>query len=116
MSRMAFEQARIPVQKTEEFERLRAAVERAFAAGAVEKLLARVQGNGISVREFEKVLDGKVLEALDSSAARPGQSARQLYDALTLSDQALMREFYLERLEQVDAGIRQKFQKVYQYY
>jgi hypothetical protein len=116
MSRMAFEQARIPVQKTEEFERLRAAVERAFETGAVGKLLARVQSNGIRVREFEKVLDGKVLEALDSSAARPGQSARQLYDALTLSDQALMREFYLERLEQVDAGIRQKFQKVYQYY
>jgi hypothetical protein len=113
---MAFEQAQIPVRKTEEFEQLQAAIERAFAAGNIEKLLERIQGAKVRIREFEKALDKRVFEAVDPTLAQSGRSAKQLYSALTLSDQALMREFYLEGVEKVDPSIRRRFQKVYRYY
>jgi hypothetical protein len=113
---MAFEQAQIPVQKTEEFEQLRAAIERVFAAGCIDKLLGKIQGSGVRVREFEKALEKRVFEAVDPALARSGRSAKQLYSSLMLSDQALMREFYLEGVEKVDASIRQRFQKAYRYY
>jgi len=113
---MAFEQAGIPVQKTEEFDQLRAAIDRVFAAECIEKLLGRIQGSGVRVREFEGALEKRVFEAVDPALARSGRSAQQLYSVLTLSDQALMREFYLERVEKVEAGVRQRFQKAYRYY
>ncbi|HLJ25724.1 MAG TPA: hypothetical protein VKY85_03365 [Candidatus Angelobacter sp.] len=113
---MAFQQAQIAVQKTEEFEQLRSAIERVFAAGAVEKLLKKLQGSNVRIREFEKALEKSVFEAADPELARSGKSAKQLYGVLALSDQALIREFYLERIEQVDSKFRQKFQKVYRYY
>jgi len=52
-------------------------------------------------------------DAVDSQA---GLSAWQLYQALPVSDQAQMREFYLSRLEGIDATLRHKFKKLYQYY
>ena len=113
---MAFEQAQIPVQKTEEFEQLRSAIARVFAAGSIEKLLKKLQGKSVRIREFEKVLEEDIFEAVDSALAQSGKSAKQLYSTLALSDQALMREFYLERIEQVDPKLRQRFQRVYRYY
>ncbi len=41
---------------------------------------------------------------------------KQLYEALTVSDQAQMREFYLTTLEEVDLPLREKFSKLYRYY
>ncbi len=55
-------------------------------------------------------------KSVDSTLAKSGKTAKQLYESLTVSDQALMREFYLERIEKVDAKVRQKYQKVYRYY
>jgi hypothetical protein len=113
---MAFQQAQIPVQKTEEFEQLRSAIERAFATATVEKFLKKAQSNGVSLRQFEKVLGRRIFEAVDPVVASARKSAWQLYESLALSDQALIREFYLERIEQVDPKLREKFRKVYQYY
>ena len=42
--------------------------------------------------------------------------AQTLYRALTVSDQAQIREFYLTRVEEVDPGLRRKFQQLYRYY
>jgi hypothetical protein len=39
-----------------------------------------------------------------------------LYEALPVSDQAQMREFYLSRLESVEVALRHKFKRLYQYY
>jgi hypothetical protein len=50
------------------------------------------------------------------TAASSELSAWQLYQALPLSDQAQMREFYLSKLETVDVALRHKFKKLYQYY
>ena len=113
---MAFQQAQIPVQKTQEFDQLRAMIERVFAPESIEGLLKKVRAGNVRIREFEKVLDGEIFEAVDPALAQSGKRAKQLYSALALSDQALIREFYLERIERVDAKIRQRFQKVYRYY
>jgi hypothetical protein len=113
---MAYEQAQIPVQKTEEFEHLQAAIERVFRAAEVARFLRRLEAKNVQVRGLEKILKLGLLEESDAVLAASGKRGEQLYQALTVSDQALMREFYLERVEQVDAKVRQKYNKVYRYY
>jgi len=109
---MAFEQAAIKVQKEQEFARLQAAVEQAFLPGKVERFLKQLDRKGIRIRDLDAVLAQRVLEGL----GEPGLNAQQLYQSLTVSDQALMRELYLSKLEGVDNALRHKFKKLYQYY
>src|ERR1700675_316311 len=111
-----FEQAVIKVEKEVQFSELKAAVERAFAAGSVEKLLKRLDSRGIRVRNFEGVLDQQVIEYVDEGLKRAGKTAKGLYQELTVSDQGQMREFYLSRIEQVEEALRHRFRKIYQYY
>jgi len=114
---MGFEQAAIKIEKQQEFSKLQAAVEQAFLPDRVERFLKQLDRKGIRVREFDGVLAGRVLEeAAGGWAASSGLSAWQLYQALPLSDQAQMREFYLSKLETVDVALRHRFKKLYQYY
>jgi hypothetical protein len=113
---MAFQQAPMQIQKVEEFDQLKSVIDRIFSQGALEKFYRKLQSRDVRVREFEKVLELRVFEELDSGLPRSGNSAKQFYSALPVSDQALIREFYLERIEQVDPKIREKFQKIYRYY
>jgi hypothetical protein len=109
---MAFEQAAIKVQKEQEYARLQAAVEQAFRPENVERLLKQLDRKGIRIRDFDAVLSKRVLEGFGEA----GLSAQHLYETLALSDQALIREFYLSKLEAVDVALRHKFKKLYQYY
>jgi len=109
-----FEQATIKVENEKEFEELRSAIRRAFAPESVEKYLKRMSSAGIRIRDFESVLAKRVLEQV--GAMEKGKSASALYSALTLTDQAQMKEFYLSRIEEVGPELRAKFQKLYQYY
>ncbi len=116
-----FEQAAIKVEKQQEFAKLQAAVEQAFLPQKVERFLKQLDRKGIRVREFDGVLSARLLEEVTSetsagSGAGKELSAWQLYQALPLSDQAQMREFYLSKLETVDIALRHKFKKLYQYY
>jgi hypothetical protein len=113
---MAFQQAPIPVRKTEDFEQLKAAIERVFGATAVGKFYSRLESKGVGAREFEKIVNSGLLELVDATLARSGKTAREIWQSLELSDQALMREFYLEKVEQVDPATRHKYRKVYRYY
>ena len=113
---MAYQQAQIAVTKTEDFEQLKSVLERIFNSATVEKFYSKLQSRTVYVREFEKILDLGILESLDSVLAKSDKTAKALYGSLTVSDQALMREFYLERIEKVDPKVRQKYQKVYRYY
>ncbi|HEY1937282.1 MAG TPA: hypothetical protein VGJ33_05065 [Candidatus Angelobacter sp.] len=113
---MAYQQAQIAVTKTEDFEQLKSALERIFDSAAVEKFYGKLQSQGVFVREFEKIVGLGILESVDNSLVKSGKTARQLYEALAISDQALMREFYLERIEKVDVKVREKYQKIYRYY
>ena len=109
---MAFEQATIKVEKQQEFAKLQAAVEQAFRPDYAEKFLRLLDRKGIRVRDFNAVLEQRMLEGFGEA----GLNAQQLYSALPVSDQALMREFYLSKLESVDVALRHRFKKVYQYY
>jgi hypothetical protein len=109
---VAFEQAAIKVEKAQEFAKLQATIEQAFLPEEAEQFLKQLDRKGIRVRDVDAVLAQRVLEIF----GEPGLNAQQLYQALTLSDQAQMREFYLSRLEGVDVALRHKFKKLYQYY
>ena len=110
---MSFEQAAIKVEKAHEFARLQAAVEQAFLPERVERFLKQMDRKGIRIRAFEAVLAEGLLEAV---VGEPGLKAQPLYEALPVSDQAQMREFYLSKLEGVAVALRHKFKKLYQYY
>jgi hypothetical protein len=113
---MIFEQATIKVEKEAEFEELKGAITRAFAPPKVETTLKQLRSANVRVRDFDGVLVKRVLEKVDESLAKSGKAAAALYAALTLPDQAQMREFYLSKLEEVSEELRAKFHKLYQYY
>ena len=113
---MGFEQALIKVENEKEFEELKGAISRALAPENAGKYLKRVAGAGLRIRNFDLVLAKGVLEQVDGVLAGSGQSAKGLYAALPVSDQAQMKEFYLSKIEEVDSELRTKFHKLYQYY
>ena len=113
---MGFEQAIIKVEREKEFEELKGAISRALAPENAGKYLKRVAGAGLRIRNFDLMLAKGVLEQVDATLAGSEQSAKALYAALALSDQAQMKEFYLSKIEEVDAKLRTKFHKLYQYY
>ncbi len=111
-----FQKALIPVERPEQFGELQGAIERIFAAGQVEVFLKRLVKTGVSIRDFETVLNKQLFEGIDETLRKSGHSARSLYDSLTVSDQAQMRELYLTSLESIELGLREKYSKIYRYY
>jgi hypothetical protein len=114
--RVPFQQAAIAVERLDEFEQLRSAVTRVFAADAVERFLRLLQRKRVPIRDFHRVMREKLLERSDATLLRSGNEAQKLYDALTVGDQAQMREFYLTALEAVEQPLREKYNKLYRYY
>jgi Trm5-related predicted tRNA methylase len=112
----SFEQAIIKVEKETEFEQLRSAIARVFAPQKVEKLLTELKKRSLRVRDWDSVLSKEVLEKVDESLRQSGKTARGLYEQITVSDRAQIREFYLFRVEEVDPKLREKFHGLYQYY
>ena len=113
---MGFEQAAIKVEKEAQFAELKAAIERAFSAAAVEKLLKKLDSKGARIRDFDGVLEKQAIEHVDGTLREARKTAKGLYQELTLTDQGQMREFYLSKLEGVEEALRHKFKKVFQYY
>jgi hypothetical protein len=113
---VAFEQAGIKVEKEKEFGELKRALTSAFSSGNVEKFLKRVAQAGIRIRDFELLLARGIFEQVDPTLAGSERSAKNLYDALVLTDQAQLKEFYLFKLEEVGPELRARFHKLYQYY
>jgi hypothetical protein len=108
-----FEPGVIKVEKEREFGDLKAAMEKAFAADRVTKYLKGLGSRKIRVRNLDAVFAADVI---DRAAGDKAGTARSLYGALPVSDQAQMREFYLSKIEEVDPALRAKFHKLYQYY
>ena len=113
---MGFEQAAIRVEREKEFEELKSAIVRAFAPEKVEKFLKRLDSSNVRVRDWELVLAKGILEQGDEALSNSRNTAQGLYESLTLSDRAQMREFYLSRVEEVEPGLRTRFRKIYRYY
>ncbi len=111
--RAKFEQGVIKVEKEREFADLKAAIEKAFAADRVTKYLKELDSRKIRVRDLNAAF---AAGAIDRAAGEQAGTARSLYGALPVSDQAQMREFYLSKIEEVDQALRAKFHKLYQYY
>jgi hypothetical protein len=113
---VGFQQATIRVEREKEFEELKSAIVRAFATEKVEKFLKRVHSAGCRVRGLEPILANSILDESDDALAKSGTTAQKLYESLTISDQAQMREFYLSKVEEVAPELRAKYQKIYRYY
>jgi hypothetical protein len=113
---VGFQQAAIKVENEKEFKELKGSISRAFGQDKVEQLLKRVRSNGTRIRDLESALAKGVFERVDDILAKSGKTARGLYASLALSDQAQMREFYLSKVETVDAELRHKFKRLFQYY
>jgi hypothetical protein len=111
---VSFQPVAIRIEKEQEFGELKGAIDRAFGADTVEKFLKRVRRSGARIRDLEAILARGVFEKVDGTLAKSG--AQKSYQALALSDQGQMREFYLSKLETVDRELRHKFKKLYQYY
>ena len=101
-----FEQAAIAVQDEKGFAKLHALIDAAFDLRDVEVLLNRVKRSGLHIRNFEEILRRGYL----------GNEAIALYGALSVSDQGLTRERYLQQVEKVPVELRQRYLKVYAYY
>ena len=110
---MVFEQGVIKVEREREFGDLKAAIEKVFAADRVAKYLKELDSRKIRVRDLAAAF---AADAIDRAAGDKAGTARSLYGALPVSDQAQMREFYLSKIEEVDPALRAKFHKLYQYY
>ena len=111
----SFQQAAIKVEKEREFRELQAIVNSAVSPERAERFLKLLDRANIRIRDFDGILAARALE----EAVKPVESAIgawKLYQALTVSDQAQIREFYLSRIEEIDADLRHKFRKLYQYY
>jgi hypothetical protein len=111
---VSFEQAAIKIEREKEFNELKSSIAGLFVADRVEQFLNRMQKKGIRVRDFDLMLASGVPEQVSDTLEKQG--ARQLYEALSLSDQSQIREFYLFKVEEVDSALRTKFHKLYQYY
>jgi hypothetical protein len=101
-----FEQAAIAVQDEQGYAELQARIDAAFDAKDVEVFLSRVGRSKLRIRDFEGALRCGLL----------GKEAAAHYKALPVSDQALTREHYLQKVEAVSMELRQRYLKVYAYY
>ena len=110
---MAFEQATIRIENERAFGELKALLDQVFAAGRVTKLLKKLSGLGIRIRDLDSIIAAGAIEAL--TGRRPG-AIPALYQALTVSDQAQLRELYLSKIEEVAPELRAKFSKLFRYY
>jgi hypothetical protein len=111
MTQGGFQQARFAVENQESFGELRRYIDEAFSASGVESFLKKIGKADVPVRGFERILEKRILEP-----AKARLSAWALYQSLSPSDQGLVREYYLTKVEEVEGGLRTKYQKVYRYW
>ena len=107
-----FEQATIPIDNREVFDLLHGVFENLFSS-EIESFLKAVKKKGLLIRHYEDVLASGAMEKASRTLKQVGMTARQLYEALPMSDRSQVREFYLVRLERVDEATRRKFYQVY---
>jgi len=109
---MTFEQATIKVVSEREFGELKKAIDFVFASAQVEKFLKSLKSAVIRARDWERILAANVI---DTVAGKIAGTAQSLYQAMAVSDQAQVREYYLSKVEEVNPLLRAKFHRVYQY-
>ena len=109
---MQFAQAQIEVRNQQIFDELKRAIENALVARS-DDFLQLVKRFGLRIREFEKVLKEHLFEQLPG--AKQARTSEQMYLDLGASDQGLIREFYLTRIEEIPVELRTKYLKLFRY-
>jgi hypothetical protein len=110
---MVFEQATIKIENERAFGELKGALDQVFAADRITKFLKKLSGQSIRIRDWDAILTAGTIDVIAGSDLG---ASRSLYQSLTVSDQAQMRELYLSKIEQVDPALRARFSKLYRYY
>ena len=110
---MAFEQATIRIDNEQAFGELKAALDKVFSADQIKKYLKKLNSEGIRIRDVDAIVPSGLIETI--AALKPGR-VRVLYQSLTVSDQAQLRELYLSKIEEVAPELRAKFSKLFRYY
>ncbi|HET9742289.1 MAG TPA: hypothetical protein VFQ00_06020 [Terriglobales bacterium] len=108
-----FTQAPIAVENKQLFGELKDAVENALSPARADAFLQGVKRSGLRVRQFEQVLQARVLDQLPGK--HPSRVCVDLFAELSSSDQGLLREFYLTHIENVPNELREKYSKLYRY-
>ena len=108
---MVFVQPVVKIDKEKEFEELKSLVSRALAPEEMKSFLKKAEKKGVRVRQVEAAFENGIFDEKNR-----GTTALSLYQALTVSDQAQMREFYLSKVEEIEPTLRHMFRKLYQYY
>jgi hypothetical protein len=103
---MQFVQAPLPVENVEAFNNLKSLISAGLEQGT-EPFLKSLR-SGIQIRDFAAVAAAGLL---DSGA----QKAKAIYDALNVTEQAQIREFYLTKIEEIDPELRRKYKKLFRY-
>ena len=111
MSQAGFQQAPIAVQNAEAFTALKQLIDSAFVSPAVEGFLKKISKADLGIRQFERVLERRLFGERGTE-----RSAWVLYQSLPTSDQGLIREHYLTRIEEVESRLRAKYQQIYRYW
>jgi hypothetical protein len=91
---------------------LKSAVENALVMRK-DEFLQLVKRFGLQVRAFEQLLQQRVFEQLPGT--RVSRPCEELYRELGPSDQGLIREFYLTRLEEIPVELRAKYLRLFRY-
>jgi hypothetical protein len=109
---MQFEQATIPVQDEQGFQKLKQMMLSALSKQNVERYLKAVQKSGTDLRAFEAQLQRGVW---DSFWGEQGSKPVETYQKLPVSDQGQVREFFLTQIEEVGGDVRRRYQKLFRY-
>jgi len=107
-----YTQAPIEVHNKAVFAELQTAVENALVTRA-DDFLQVVKRCGLRVRQFEELLERRALEQLPGSGT--SRACAELYRELGQSDQGLLRELYLTKIEEVPVALREKYLKLFRY-
>jgi DNA repair exonuclease SbcCD ATPase subunit len=110
---MTFVQATIKVENEQGFGELKAAIEQVFTADRITKFLKKLSSQNIRIRDWDAILAAGTIDVIAETKLG---AARSIYEALTVSDQGQIREFYLSKIEEVDQALRARFPKLYRYY
>jgi hypothetical protein len=91
---------------------LKSAVENALVTRR-DEFLQLVKRFGLQVREFEQLLEQHVFEQLPGTQVN--RPCEELYRELGPSDQGLIREFYLTKIEEIPVELRAKYLRLFRY-
>jgi|SRR5437868_390019 len=107
-----YTQALIEIENPALVTELKSAIENALIARA-DEFLHLVKRFGLKVRQFEQLLQQHVFGQLPGT--QTNRPCEDLYRELGPSDQGLVREFYLTKIEEVPVDLRAKYSKLFRY-